>query len=249
MTTRFTIQDHRELTTFKSILESVEGVLPLDFIIGAYRHIKGNPLGYDTIWLQRALLTAKEVAEAQDLNVNSQGVLLASVMLMESGRRFIGSDPQEGAVAFAITFINEVASKYFDEYEIQSICNCLRYNRQRFRRSVDGAFVIMVSEVSILTNVRFKDLDNAVITYVRENKCGDVDSDGVCPTDVLDVWQDSLASGFNDLYGHNGSIWNQLTNATAVAFNEYITSFKQMASNKTMVKSIITQNYHRIFSR
>jgi len=246
MTTRFTIQDRKDLATFRSILDSVADVLPLDFVIGVYKHIKGNPRGYDTAWLQHALVTAKEVAEAQQLNVDSQGILLASVMLMETGRGFVGTDPQEGAVAFAIAFINKVASTYFDDNEIKSICNCLRYNRQRFRRSVDGAFVIMVSEVSILTNVRFNDIDAAVISYVRENKCGDNDDDGICQ---IDSWHESLAAGFNELYGHNGSIWTQLTNASRAYFQDYILLFKQQASNKTIIKSVISQNQHRIFSR
>lgn len=248
MTTRFTIQDRKDLATFRSILDSVADVLPLDFIIGVYKHVKNNPRGYDTTWLQRALVTAKEVAEAQQLNVDSQGVLLASVMLMETGRGYIGADPQEGSVAFAIAFINKVASRYFDDDEIRSICNCLRYNRQRFRRSVDGAFVIMVSEVSILNNVRFNDIDAAVISYVKENKCGPNDSnaDGVCQ---IDSWLDSLATGFNELYGHNGSIWTQLTNASRSYFQDHILLFKQQASNKTIIRSVISQNQHRIFSR
>lgn len=246
MTSRFTVQDHKELVTFKAILESVEGLLPLDFIIGVYRHMKSNPQGFETTWLQRSLVTAKEIAEAQDLNVNSQGILLASIMLMESGRRFVGVDPQEGSAAFAITFINEVAPKYFSDEEIVTICNCLRYNRQRFRRSVDGAFVLMVSEVSILTNVRYKDVDNAVVEYVKENKCGDVDSSGVCQ--IAD-WHDSLANGFNELYGHNGSIWTQLTKTTQEAFKEHILNFKRLAGNQTVIKSIIAQNYQRIFSK
>lgn len=246
MSTRFTIQDRKDLATFRSILDSVADVLPLDFVIGVYRHVKDNPRGYDTAWLQRALVTAKEVAEAQDLNTDSQGILLASVMLMETGRGFVGADPQEGSVAFAIAFINQVASTYFDDNEVKSICNCLRYNRQRFRRSVDGAFVIMVSEVSILTSVRFNDIDAAVISYVKENKCGDNDGDGVCQ---IDSWLDSLATGFNELYGHNGSIWTQLTNATRVYFHDHILLFKQQASNKTIIKSLVSQNQHRIFSR
>jgi hypothetical protein len=165
---------------------------------------------------------------------------------METGRGYVGVDPQEGSVAFAIAFINKVASKYFDDEEIKSICNCLRYNRQRFRRSVDGAFVIMVSEVSILTNVRFNDIDAAVISYVKENKCGDNDGDGVCQ---IDSWLDSLATGFNELYGHNGSIWTQLTNASRAYFQDHILLFKQQASNKTIIRSVISQNQHRIFSR
>jgi len=243
---RFTIQDHKELTTFKDILGSVEGLLPLDFIIGVYTHMKSNPQGFDTTWLQRALITAKEIAEAQNLNVNSQGILLASIMLMESGRRFIGTDPHEGSVAFAISFINMVAPRYFSEDEIKTICNCLRYNRQRFRRSVDGAFVLMVSEVSILTNVRFKDIDNAVVSYVKDNKCGDVDSSGECQ---IETWHDSLAIGFDMMYGHEGTVWNNLTRATQEAFKDHILSFKRLAANKVVIKSIIGHNYQRIFSR
>lgn len=246
MSIRFTIQDHKELTTFKDILGSVEGLLPLDFIIGVYNHMKGNPQGYDTTWLQRALITAKEVAEAQDLNINSQGILLASIMLMESGRRFVGTDPHEGSVAFAISFINMVAPKYFSDDEIKTICNCLRYNRQRFRRSVDGAFVLMVSEVSILTNVRFKDIDNAVVSYVKENKCGDVESGAECQ---IENWHDSLAFGFDQMYGHEGMIWKNLTSVTREAFGEHILAFKRLAANKVVIKSIIGQNYQRIFSR
>ena len=246
MTIRFTIQDHKELNTFKSILGSVEGILPLGFIIGVYQHMKHNPQGFDTIWLERALVTAREVAEAQNLNVNSQGILLASIMLMETGRGFTGTDPHEGSVAFAITFINETAPRYFGEDEIKTICNCLRYNKLKFRRSVDGAFVLMVSEVSILTNVRFKDVDNAVISYVKENKCGDIDSNGVCQ---IDTWHCSLAKGFGDLYGHNGSIWTQLTKSTQEAFKDHILAFKKLAGNNTVIKSIIAQNYQRIFSK
>lgn len=246
MSIRFTVQDHKELVTFKGILESVEGLLPLDFIIGVYRHMKSNPQGFETTWLHRSLVTAKEIAVAQDLNVNSQGILLASIMLMESGRRFIGVDPQEGSAAFAVTFINEVAPRYFSPDEIVTITNCVRYNRQRFRRSVDGAFVLMVSEVSILTNVRYKDIDNAVIEYVRENKCGDVDSSGEC---LIEGWHESLANGFNELYGHNGSIWTQLTKTTQEAFKDHIFTFKKLAANKTVIMSIVSQNYQRIFSK
>jgi len=245
MSIKFTVQDHKTQTTFKGILEVCESKLPLDFVVGVFNHMRNNPPGFDDVWLQRALLTAKEVAQAQDLKPEYEALLYAIIMLMETGRTFNGSGHREASSAFALTFINTVAPKYFDDQEIQIICNCCRYTKP-FRLGVDSHFVTLTDEVRLLTNVRFSDIDTAVVNFVKENKCPPLD---VVGENAIDDWLNELSKGFDQLYGHEGEAWGELTNVTREAFGEYILSFKRQAANKIVIKSIINQNYQRIFSR
>lgn len=246
MTMRFTLQDNRELKTFNSIMKSLEGLLPLSFIIEIYLHMKERPTGFDTTWLQRALVTAQEVAEAHDLNTHAKGILLTIVTLMEAGRGFKGASSKEASASFAISFINRVAPKYFEDEEIKIIYNCCRYNSERFKRGVDGAFVIMTDCVRVLTNVRFNDLDSTVIKFVRENKEGES-----CPVNEvsIDEWHTSLATAFDVAYGHTGTEWRRVSLPASDSFKESILAFKRLAANKVVIKSIISQNYPKIFCR
>lgn len=246
MTMRFTLADSKEYKNFNTILSSLEGLLPLDFVIGIYAHMKSNPLGFDTTWLQRSLMTACEVAEAHDLNDHARGILMATVCLMEAGRGFKGATSKESSSAFALTFINQISHRYFDDEEIKVICNCCRYNSERFKRGIDGVFVIMTDSVRVLTNVRFNDMDNAVVKFVR-----DIKNTETCQVESpsLDEWHNSLAIAFDAAYGHNGSEWGRVSLAALQAFEPYVTAFKRQAANKVVVKTIVSQNYPQIFCR
>jgi len=246
MTMRFTLADSKEYKNFNSILSSLEGLLPLDFVVAIYNHMKTNPQGFDNTWLQRALVTACEVAEAHDLNDHGRGILLATVCLMEAGRGFKGASSKEASAAFALTFINQVAPRYFEEEEIKVIYNCCRYNSERFKRGVDGAFVIMADSVRVLTNVRFNDMDNTVVKFVR-----DIKNTEVCQIESasIDEWHNTLAVAFDNAYGHTGTEWRRVSLAALKAFEPYVTAFKRQAANKVVVKTLVGQNYPQIFCR
>lgn len=246
MTMRFTLNDVKEYKNFNSILSSLDGLLPLDFVIAIYSHMKNNTCGFDNTWLQRALVTASEVADAHDLNNQGRGILLATTCLMEAGRGFKGASTKEASAAFAMTFINQVAPRYFDEDDIRVIYNCCRYNTERFKRGVDGAFVIMTDSVRVLTNVRFNDLDETVVKFVRDIKNTDA-----CQVESksIDDWQEKLAGAFANAYGHTGTEWNRVSLTALNKFEEYVSAFKRQAANKVIVKTLVGQNYPKIFCR
>lgn len=246
MIKRFKQHERVELEVFKDILLTVEDYLPLDFIVGIFHHMRDNPKGFDNAWVQRGVVTGKRVAQAHNLSDSNTGVLLAAVMLLETGRKFIGVDRREGSVAFAISFINKVIPGYFTDEEIKTISYCLRYNKERFRRSVDGSFVLLVSEVTILADVVFKDLENVVINYVRENPVVRTESDRAKDADY---WHAGVASEIFKMYGADGHVWQGVTPATKAAFMPEINAFQTMAADAIAVKSAICQNYKRIYSR
>lgn len=243
---RFTLSDGKEYRNFKAILNSLEGLLPLNFVIEIYNHMKAGPEGYDDTWLQRSLTTACEVADAHDLNDHGRGILLAAVCLMEAGRGFKGGSSKEASAAFALTFINRVCPSYFEEEDIKAIYNCCRYNTERFKRGVDGVFVIMADSVRVLTNVRFNEIDNAVVKFIRDKK-----NTEVCQVESpsIDEWHNSLATAFANAFGHNGTEWGRVSLAALEAFEPHVSAFKRQAANRVVVKTIVSQNYPKIFCR
>lgn len=246
MMNRFRPHEVKELEIFKDILIAVDGYLPLDFIVGVFQHMRDNPKGFDTEWLQRGVATGKRVAEAHNLSLSDTGVLLAAVMLLETGRKFIGVDRREGSVAFGISFINKVIPGFFTDDEIKTISYCLRYNRERFRRGVDGSFVLLVGEVAMLADVVYRDLASVVVNYVREHHTANVDPNEGCSTGK---WHENVVIELERSYGPEGFAWQTITPATKKHFRFEINAFQNMVMGTPGIRETLNQNYKRIYSR
>lgn len=243
---RFKPHERREIEVFKDIFAAVEDYLPIDFTIEVFRHMRDNPKGFDIEWVRRGVITARRIAQGHNLSASDTCVLVASIMLLESGRKFMGVGKREGAMAFGISLLNKTIPGFFTDDEFRAISYCLRYNRERSRLTSAGVLVILVNEVSLLLDIVHQDLPGAVVAYVKDNEiCLKPKDSGQNGTEA---WQADAVLNLRNRFGTNGTLWTEITPTTKDIFRFEINAIQNMAGGDSYMTDLFTQNLKRMFS-
>jgi len=241
---RFRSADRKNFQTFQGILTVVGNHLPLDFIFKIFNHMKKNPKGYDHEWLYNALCATKELSDLHSLPTGALHIMYAVTMLMETGRTYDGSTPNDASAAFAVVFLNEHSDGFFTDDEIQSIYKCCRRaTTMNLRPSVDTAISVIANEVRLLTDVFYPNHAKMVIDFVRNNS-----TPNLAPMDP-DEWCLALAGSFAERFGRRGTAWKTLPIMVLNNKQEQLRNFQALADDPEYIGGLVKNNYNRIFAR